>query len=66
MKINENGKKMGRPQKGTEPKAVSLHLRITQSEADRIKACSEKLGLNRTDTIMYGIGLIEKEAETNE
>lgn len=61
MKISNNGrKKMGRPIKSTEPKDVSLHLRITKSEAERIKKCSVILGLNRTDTIMHGIELIEK------
>lgn len=56
---NVGKKKMGRPIKSTEPKDVSLHLRITKSEAERIQKCSEKLGLNRTDTIMHGIELIE-------
>lgn len=54
-------KKMGRPLKTDEPKSVSLHLRITQSESDRIQKCSEKLGIPRTDTIMRGIELLEKE-----
>lgn len=61
MKIEANGKKkMGRPIKSGEPKTISLHLRITQSESDRIQHCSEMLGLNRTDTIMQGIELLEK------
>lgn len=60
----ENGKKkMGRPLKTEEPKSVSLHLRITQSESDRIQKCSEKLGIPRTDTIMKGIELLEKEVD---
>lgn len=56
-----NGKKMGRPLKTNEPKSVSLHLRITQTEAERIQKCSEKLGIPRTDTIMRGVELLEKE-----
>ncbi len=64
MKIDSNGKKkMGRPTKTAEPKDVSLHLRITKSEAERIRKCSEKLGLNRTDTLMYGIELVKNEIE---
>ena len=59
----ENGKKMGRPLKTNEPKSISLHLRITQTEAERIQKCSEKLGVPRTDTIMRGIELLEKETE---
>ena len=57
----EGKKKMGRPLKSSEPKNVSLHLRLTQVEAERIKVCSELIGKSRTDTIMLGIGLIEKE-----
>ena len=53
--------KMGRPLKSNEPKTVSLHLRITKSESERIQKCSEKLGLNRTETIMQGIERLEKE-----
>ena len=61
MKINENGrKKMGRPIKSEEPRNVSLHLRISKSEAERIKQCSERFGLNRTETIMQGIEMLEK------
>lgn len=51
---------MGRPLKSNEPKNVSLHLRITQSEADKIQQYSDKLGLNRTETIMLGVSLLEK------
>lgn len=61
IKISENGKKkMGRPIKSEEPRNVSLHLRISQGEAERITRCSERLGLNRTETIMQGIELLEK------
>lgn len=55
-----NNKKMGRPLKSSQPKNVSLHLRITQSEADKIQQYSDKFGLNRTETIMLGISLLEK------
>ncbi len=53
------GKRMGRPLKSGEAKDVSLHLRISKSEAERIKNCSEQLGIPRTDTIMQGIELLE-------
>ena len=60
--IENNGKKkMGRPIKSEEPRNVSLHLRISQNELERIKKCSEQLNMNRTDTLMYGISFIEKE-----
>ncbi|MCM1508994.1 MAG: hypothetical protein NC177_17940 [Ruminococcus flavefaciens] len=52
---------MGRPLKNGEAKDVSLHLRISKSESERIKFCSEQTGLTRTDTIMRGIELLEIE-----
>ncbi|WP_440447723.1 hypothetical protein [Ruminococcus sp.] len=54
---------MGRPLKSSEPKNISLHLRLTQEEAERIKMCSERTGQSRTDVIMQGIGLLEKELQ---
>lgn len=56
---------MGRPLKSSEPKNISLHLRLTQQEAERIKMCSEQTGQSRTDVIMQGIGLLEKELKKN-
>ncbi len=53
--------RMGRPLKTEEPKEVSLHLRITKSEAERIRLCAQRLGLNRTETIMQGIKRLEDE-----
>lgn len=58
--------KMGRPLKTGEPKTISLHLRITQSEADLIQLCSEKLGLNRTETIIQSIQNLAKEINLND
>ena len=55
--------KIGRPLKSSEPKTVSLHLRITQKESERIQKCSEETGKTRTDVIMQGIDLLEKEIE---
>lgn len=64
MIIFDNGrKKMGRPIKSEEPRNVSLHLRISKSESERIRKCSEKMNLNRTETIMQGIELLEKICE---
>ncbi len=57
----ESKKKMGRPLKSDKPKNVSLHLRITESEAKRIQQCSNALKLSRTETIMRGIETLEKE-----
>ena len=57
---------MGRPLKTGEPKNVSLHLRITKSESERIAKCSEKLGNTKTEAIMQGIELLESELNIQE
>lgn len=51
----------GRPPKGDVAKSKGMHLRLTPSEAERIAKCAEYLKLNRTDAIIYGISLIERE-----
>lgn len=58
--IENNGKKMGRPIKSDEPRTVSLHLRISNGDANRINRCAKTLELSRTDTIMRGISELEK------
>lgn len=52
------GPRMGRP-KSNNPRNKSLNLRLTQNELDLLQRCSEKLKKTRTDTIIYGLGLIE-------
>lgn len=54
--------KMGRPPKEN-PRNVNLNIRITNDEAKRIQECADKMNMTRTDTIMKGIGLVEKEIE---
>lgn len=53
-------KRMGRPPKQEQSRNKSLNIRLTEDELERINACSEKLGMSRTDTIMKGITLIEE------
>lgn len=50
----------GRPKKEN-PRNVNLNIRITKDESKRIQDCSDSLGITRTDTIMKGIELVEKE-----
>ena len=50
----------GRPPKEN-PRNVNLNIRITRSEAEKIQTCAERLNLTRTDTIMKGINMVEKE-----
>lgn len=38
-----------------------MNIRITNDEAKRIQDCADKLNMTRTDTIMRGIDLVEKE-----
>lgn len=54
----------GRPPKEN-PRNVNLNIRITKDEANRIQKCADELELTRTDTIMRGIGLVEKELKGN-
>ena len=49
----------GRPPKEN-PRNVNLNIRLTCDEARRIQECANKLNMTRTDTIMTGIGLVEK------
>ena len=52
--------RIGRPPKEN-PRNINLGIRITKDEADRIQKCADKLNMTRTDTIMKGIDLVEKE-----
>ena len=52
----------GRPPKEN-PRNVNLNIRITKEESERIQNCADKLNMTRTDTIMKGIEMVEKEIE---
>ncbi|MDE7323101.1 MAG: CopG family transcriptional regulator [Lachnospiraceae bacterium] len=52
----------GRPPKEN-PRNVNLNIRITKEESERIQNCAEKLNMTRTDTIMKGIEMVEKEVK---
>lgn len=51
----------GRPPINDVSRTEKLNIRLTKKEKDRIGKCAEVLGISRTDTIMKGIGLVEKE-----
>ena len=53
--------KMGRPLKTEIPRNKKLNLRLSETELQKIAQCAKLLNKNRTDTLMYGISLIEKE-----
>lgn len=50
----------GRPHKEN-PRNVNLNIRITKNESERIQKCADELKITRTDAIMMGIELVEKE-----
>lgn len=50
----------GRPPKEN-PRNINLNIRITSDEAKRIQECADKMNMTRTDTIMKGIDLVERE-----
>lgn len=52
--------KKGRPPKEN-PRNVNLNIRITNDEAKRIQNCADKLNMTRTNILMKGIDLVEKE-----
>lgn len=47
----------GRPRKDI-TKNVSIGLRITQETSEKLKICSETLGVSRTEVIEKGIDVI--------
>lgn len=57
--------KTGRPPKEN-PRNVNLNIRITKKESEKIQKCADKLNMTRTDTIMKGIDMVEKEVEQKE
>lgn len=54
--------KMGQKIKDN-PKNVRLDLRLTQSEANDLQYCADKLNTSRTDVINRGIKKIKEELE---
>ena len=51
----------GRPPKSGITRNKNLSVRLTANELERLQKCADKLNKSRTDTIMHGISLIEKE-----
>lgn len=45
------------------PKNIRLEIRLTQSEADLLQECTEKLETTRTDVINRGIKLVKEEID---
>lgn len=52
----------GRP-KIENPRTVRVGIRLTKEEAARLQNCADVLHLNKTDVIVKGIELVEKEIQ---
>ena len=53
--------RMGRPLKTEYPRTKKLTIRLSDHELERIGKCADVLSKTRTDTIMLGIDLLEKD-----
>ncbi len=53
--------RMGRPLKTEYPRTKKLTIRLSDHELERIGKCADILSKTRTDTIMLGIDLLEKD-----
>ena len=51
----------GRPPKLGMSKSVNLQLRITPETAEKLRECSEKLQISRTEVIERGIDYLHKQ-----
>lgn len=53
----------GRPLKGDEPRTVTINIRVSETEAQKIQVCADRLGSSRVDAIVKGIDLLEAELD---
>lgn len=59
IKIEDNGKKIGRPT--TDPKNYVARLRLSESEKKKLDECCKLSGLNITDVLKLGINKVYDE-----
>ena len=52
----------GRP-KSDNPKSERIEIRMTKEELGRLNACAKQLEVSKTDVLMKGLALVEKEIE---
>lgn len=53
----------GRPIKGEEKKSVRIEIRITESKAEQLKECAERLNISRAEVIERGIDLVDEKTK---
>lgn len=52
-------KKMGRPTEN--PKNIQMRIRLSEEEAKKLEACSEKLKVSKSDIVRLGIEKVYQE-----
>ena len=57
---DELSPRIGRPPKDN-PRNINLNIRISKDEANLIQKCADELEMTRTDVIIKGVNLVEKE-----
>lgn len=50
---------MGRPRKGDFGRKETVTIRLTADEKRTLKRCADRLGMNQTEVIVNGIGIID-------
>lgn len=55
--------KTGRPPKGAQPRTGKITIRISEEESKMIQNCADKMNATRTDAIIAGIELLQKELD---
>lgn len=67
VRAKKEGDTMSPLKKGTKltdnPKNIRLEVRLTQSEADLLQECAEKLKTTRTNVINQGIKLVKEKID---
>ena len=53
----------GRPIKGEQARTGKITIRVSESEAQKIQECADRLNATRTDAIMAGINLLQAELD---
>ncbi len=53
----------GRPPKGKQSRTGKITIRISETEAQKIQECADRLKTTRTDAIMAGIDLLMEDLD---
>lgn len=53
----------GRPPKGEQSRTGKITIRVSESEAQKIQECADRMNVTRTDAIMAGIDLLKTDLD---